>query len=276
MTQHHSALAHHFETLDQQKEAATLGMWTFLATEVMLFGGIFVSYIAYRRAYPDVFVAGANHLNILLGTINTVVLLVSSLTVALAVNAAETGKRMRTVALLLLTIVLGLTFLGIKAVEYGEKFAKCWEPNSQECMVPGRMFKWEPAPEQIPVLWSFSGEASHGAEATHGGEGEEEGQRLGTAEEQSGPAVGFEGIAPGQTKPPYDVHQIFFLVYFTATGLHAAHMIIGTVLIAILAWMAWRGRFSPEWYTPVELGGLYWHLIDIVWVFLFPLLYLIH
>jgi cytochrome c oxidase subunit 3 len=281
VTQHHSALAHHFDTLEQQKEASTLGMWAFLATEVMLFGGVFMAYIAYRWAYPEVFIEGAYHLNTWLGIINTVVLLVSSLTVALAVHAAEQGNNRRTINFLLITLVLGFTFLGIKGFEYYEKFEKCWEVPVKECMIPGRAFKWEPAEPQVTTLFSFTGEThgsgeGHGGGTAHGGEGEEHGGLRGTADERTGPSIGFEGLRAGESEAPYDVHQIFFLVYFTATGLHAFHMIIGSAVLITLAWMASKGRFSTEYYTPVELGGLYWHLIDIVWVFLFPLLYLIH
>ncbi|MCG8350571.1 MAG: cytochrome c oxidase subunit 3 family protein [Chloroflexales bacterium] len=259
MTQHHSALAHQFDTLEQQKESATLGMWSFLATEIMLFGGIFMAYFAYRWAYPEVFVEGSHHLDMVLGTINTVVLLCSSLTVALAVNAAEGGRRMTVVWLLLVTIVLGLAFLGIKGVEYYAKFSYCLAPASHECLVPGRWFHF---PEEGAAAGAYGaseagvhGEAeagAHGAEATR-------------VEETS--------ITTSTASRP---HQLFFLLYFIATGLHAVHMVIGISVIGVIAWLAWIGRFSKEYYNPVEIGGLYWHLVDIVWVFLFPLFYLIH
>lgn len=240
MTQHHSALAHHFDTLEQQRETATIGMWAFLITEVMLFGGLFVGYVVYRSGYPAAFVAGSEHLNLVLGTINTVVLLCSSLTVALAVHAAETGKPRQIVPLLALTIVLGLTFLGIKGVEYSEKFIKCWTPGTVECMVPGQNFQWQPA---------------------------------GQAEE---PVTASAPVTPKVVTPEERRYQIFFGFYFTATGLHAIHMIVGTGVIAWLLRRSARGDFSPTYYTPLEIGGLYWHLVDIVWVFLFPLFYLIH
>ncbi len=243
MTQHHTALAHHFDTPEQQKEAATLGMWLFLATEIMLFGGIFMGYIVYRWAYPEVFSAGSHHLNLALGTVNTLILLCSSLTVALAVHAAEEGKRRVIVNLLLATIVLGAVFLGIKGVEYYQKFAECWAPASEECLVPGRSFFYP-------------------TETTH---------TEGAASAES--PVSEAAVHSETASRPY---QIFFLLYFIATGLHAFHMVVGISLMGVIVWMANRGRFSAEYYTPVEMSGLYWHLIDIIWVFLFPLFYLIH
>lgn len=241
---HGPELQHHFETPAQQKEAATLGMWAFLVTEVMLFGGIFLAYAIYRWAFPDIWAESAHHLNTPLGTVNTVVLLISSLTVALAVNAAEHGRRTRLIQLLVVTLFLGVAFLGIKAFEYSEKFAHCagyktpmaWVTGGEllgkeECLVPGRAFVFP---------------AEHGA-ATE------------------------EHTATNKTP-----HQLFYLLYFIATGLHAVHMLIGLTIVAILTVLAWRGFFTPTYFTPVEIGGLYWHLIDVVWVFLFPLFYLVH
>ncbi|OAN38254.1 cytochrome C oxidase subunit III [Chloroflexus islandicus] len=243
---HGPELQHQFETPEQQKEAATLGMWAFLVTEIMLFGGIFMAYIAYRWAFPEAWEESAALLNTPLATVNTVVLLVSSLTVALAVNAAEEGRKRRLITMLVLTIVLGVTFLVIKGYEYSEKFAHCagakdpisWITGSDlheshECLVPGRGFMF---PDE------------HGS--TSGGHG------AAKTATQSG-------------------HQLFFLLYFSATGLHAIHMIIGLGVMTTILVMALRDRFSPTYFTPVEIGGLYWHLIDIIWVFLFPLFYLV-
>lgn len=250
-TAHHTAshtpgLAHHFDTPAQQKDAVTLGMWAFLATEIMLFGGIFLAYIVFRWAYPEIWATAATHLNTPLATLNTVVLLVSSLTVALGVSAAEEGKRGRAVVLLLVTIALGFGFLGIKFTEYGEKFAHCSDGTGHECLVPGRGFIF-PAEEMA---------AGVGADAKS--EGAEHSNALETSQ--------------GGLKSP---HQIFFFLYFVATGLHAIHMVIGITLMSILTFLTWRGTFSPGYFTPVEMGGLYWHLIDIIWVFLFPLFYLV-
>ena len=208
---HHPRLQHHFQDLDQQHEAATLGMWLFLVTEVMFFGGLILAYSLYRIWYPVAWALGSEELNIYLGGFNTIVLIGSSLTMALGVRAAQTGAQRATVGWLLLTIALGLTFLVVKFFEYKEKF--------ELHHVPGPYFQ-------------------------------------------------FEG--------PQSPHvQIFFSLYFALTGVHALHMIIGVGLMSTLTYMAYRKRFTPEWYTPVELGGLYWHFVDIVWIFLFPLLYLV-
>ncbi|WP_322512505.1 cytochrome c oxidase subunit 3 [Chloroflexus sp.] len=244
---HGPELQHQFETPEQQKEAATLGMWAFLVTEIMLFGGIFMAYIVYRWAFPEAWEEAAALLNTPLAAVNTVVLLVSSLTVALAVNAAEEGNKRRLLTMLALTMLLGLTFLVIKGYEYSEKFAHCagakdpisWITGSDlheshECLVPGRGFHF---PDE------------HGA------------------------ASGSHGTA--KTATTQSGHQLFFLLYFSATGLHAIHMIIGLGVMGTITVMALRDRFSPTYFTPVEIGGLYWHLIDIIWVFLFPLFYLV-
>ena len=207
----HPDLQHHFDTLGQQHEAATLGMWLFLITEVMFFGGLFLAYMLYRVWYPEAWSEGSNELDIVLGAVNTAVLIASSLTMALAVRGAQTGLRRATVVWLLLTMLLGLTFLVIKYFEYAEKF--------EHHHVPGANFV-------------------------------------------------FEGPHAAQV-------QIYFSLYFLMTGLHATHMVIGFGLLSVIAWMAHKGRFSPEWYTPVEMSGLYWHFVDIVWIFLFPLLYLV-
>ncbi|NCC32751.1 MAG: cytochrome c oxidase subunit 3 family protein [Chloroflexia bacterium] len=245
---HGRELQHHFETPQQQKDAATLGMWVFLVTELMLFGGIFMAYAVYRWAFPDIWAEAAHHLNTPLGAVNTVVLLVSSLTVALAVNAAEEGRNKRLIRLLGVTMVLGVAFLGIKAYEYSEKFAHCagyktpiaWASGGTplgetECLVPGRAFVFPEA---------------HGTTAT--GDHHE--------------------VTPGQGSP----YKLFYLLYFIATGLHAVHMLIGLSIVGMLTFMAARGVFTTAYSTPVEIGGLYWHLIDIIWVFLFPLFYLVH
>jgi cytochrome c oxidase subunit 3 len=208
---HPSVLAHHFDNLEQQREAGTLGMWVFLVTEVLFFGGLFMTYIVYRSWYPGAFAAASHELDITLGTINTAVLITSSLTMALAVHASQTGERRLLLIFLLITMALGVTFLGIKGVEYYHKFT--------EHHVPGPAFQFE--------------------------------------------------------KEYFRHAQLFFSLYFVMTGLHALHMIIG---LGIMTWMLWwssRGVISAEYYSPIEISGLYWHFVDIVWIFLFPLLYLV-
>jgi cytochrome c oxidase subunit 3 len=217
---HNPALLHHFAEPHQQRDASSLGMWAFLATEVMFFGGLFCAYLIYRLMYFGDFGAASKTLDVKLGAINTAVLICSSLTVVLAVWAAQTGRRMMLVGNLALTLILGMAFLGIKGIEYKEKFEKHH--------VPGPSFQFQ---EKIP---------GH----------------------------------PDQYANPQHA-QIFFALYFVMTGLHAVHMIVGIGIFVWLLVMAWKGRFTPEYNTPVEMGGLYWHFVDIIWIYLFPLLYLI-
>ena len=210
--QHHNpALQHQFEDLDQQHETYNLGMWTFLVTEVMFFGGLFTAYAIYRTLYPEAFIEASNHLNLLLSSVNTAVLLCSSLAMALAVRAAEMGDKREIIKYLIVTIVLATTFLGLKGVEYYLEY--------QEHLIPGLNFFFE-GPEAAQV-------------------------------------------------------ELFFVLYFVMTGLHAIHMLIGIAVMAIMIFYASRNRFTADSYEPVEMTGLYWHFVDLVWVFLFPLLYLV-
>jgi cytochrome c oxidase subunit 3 len=215
-----SALQHHFDNMEQQREAGSIGMWVFLAQEIMFFGGLFLAYLLYRYKYPLAFATGSNHLAWKLGAFNTVVLIVSSLTMALAVYYAQVGVKKLQVIFLVLTMILGATFLGVKAVEYHEKWVDHLIP------VQG-MFEWNQEETPLPPN---------------------------TTEQQV---------------------QMFYWIYFAMTGLHALHMIIGIGILAWLVYHAQRGRYTPEYHAPVEISGLYWHFVDIVWIFLFPLLYLL-
>jgi cytochrome c oxidase subunit 3 len=228
----HSALQHHFENMEQQREAGTLGMWVFLVTEIMFFGGLFLAYTLYRYEYPAAFASASNHLNIWLGGINTVVLIFSSFTMAMAVYSTQMGRQRNSIICLLLTIVLGLAFLGIKAVEYKDKYTDNLIPGQ---LIPGHPFKPEVAKP-----------------------GDTDEHKL--------------HLVDGATVRNV---ELFYWIYFAMTGMHALHMIIGVGLLGVLTIMAWRGRFSPEYHAPVEISGLYWHFVDIVWIFLFPLLYLL-
>ena len=210
-------LRHHFVDMEAQKQASALGMWIFLVTEVLFFGGMLTAYVIYRGTYTRAFEGASNLLDLKLGAVNTVVLIVSSLTMALAVWAGQQGKKNLIIVFLLLTILLGSTFLGVKAVEYKQKF------DHHE--VPGPHFI-------VPL-----------DEATH--------QPL-----------------PRQS-------EMFFSLYFCLTGLHALHMIIGIGLLLWLLARARRDEFTARYNTPVDMVGLYWHFVDIVWIFLFPLLYLL-
>ncbi|HTS05748.1 MAG TPA: cytochrome c oxidase subunit 3 [Candidatus Eisenbacteria bacterium] len=218
---HNPALLHHFATEEQQKDSASFGMWIFLGTEVMFFGGLFCAYLIYRGWYFGDFAAASKSINAALGATNTGVLICSSLTVVLAIWAAHTSRRGLMLLMLALTMLFGLGFLGIKGIEYHDKFV--------EHHVPGTSFSFEH--EEIP------GHPGQYANARHA--------------------------------------EIFFALYFIMTGLHALHMIVGLGIFTWLFIKAWRGMFTPRYYTPLEIGGLYWHFVDIVWIYLFPLLYLI-
>jgi cytochrome c oxidase subunit 3 len=243
---HHPALQHHFDTMPQQKEAAVLGMWLFLLTEILFFGGLFVAYMIYRIWYFEAFAEASRRLSIFWGGLNTAVLLGSSLTMALGVRCAQTNNRKWTVNWLIITMILGSVFLGVKVIEYRDKFA-----NYE---VPGPSFNWL-YHEQHEGAAATAGE--HGAAAAEGGA------------EASGHAVKMTADQLQRTT------QIYFSLYFTMTGLHALHMIIGIGLMLVITWMSWKGKFDEHYYTPVEMAGLYWHFVDIVWIFLFPLLYLV-
>jgi cytochrome c oxidase subunit III len=209
MADNQIALHEQFETLEQQKEASTLGMWTFLSTEVLFFGGLFMSYIVYRSFYAQSFKLAGRHTILLYGTVNTAILLTSSLTAALSVHAAQQNKTKWVFRYLLLTIFLGACFLGVKGLEY--------YTDITEHLFPGRNFR--------PDL----------------------------------PAQG----------------QIFWFLYWAMTGLHGLHVLLGLGILSVIAWMASRRKFSDRYYNPVEVSALYWHFVDIVWIFLYPLFYLI-
>ena len=229
----HPALQHHFENMEQQREAGTLGMWIFLVTEIMFFGGMFLAYALYRWKFPAAFASGSNHLDIWLGGFNTGVLILSSFTMALGVYFTQIGKLRPQVWCLILTLLLGLTFLGVKAVEYKDKYDSNLIPGH---LIPGHSYN---------------------------------------------PKV----AKPGEPEDPHALHllegatvenvEIFYWIYFAMTGMHALHMIIGAGLLSYLIIFSLKRRFDPEYHSPVEVIGLYWHFVDIVWIFLFPLLYLL-
>ena len=204
---------HHFATADQQMDASTLGMWTFLITEVLFFGGMFAAYAVYREMYPAAFAATSQFMNVKIGAANTAVLICSSLTMAMAVRAAQLSKRGDLVKYLILTLIFGSIFLIVKAFEYHEKYV--------EHLIPGPYFN----PEHLAPQFMHNS-------------------------------------------------QILFFLYFCLTGMHAVHMIVGVGLLSYLL-IQYRNIFHASYFAPVEMIGLYWHFVDIVWIFLFPLLYLI-
>jgi cytochrome c oxidase subunit 3 len=210
MAESTAALAEQFDDMPQQLEASTLGMWTFLATEILFFGGLFLSYIVYRHAYFQAFAEAGRHTEILHGSINTALLLTSSLTMSLAVHAAQKGENRPLLGFLVLTMFLGCCFLAVKGLEYHN--------DIHEHLVPGRHFTKEL------------------------------------------PAQG----------------QIFWFLYWMMTGVHTLHLIAGIGVLAVIAWLAWRNTFSAFYHNPVIISGLYWHFVDLIWVWLYALLYLIN
>ena len=201
-----------FDDMAQQTEAAHLGMWLFLSTEILFFGGLFLAYTVYRVTWPRAFAAGSHELSVVAGSIDTAILLVSSFVMAMAVHVAKAGSRRLLAFLLLSAAAIGGCFLLVHGYEYYH--------DVTEHHLPGKGFH-------------------------------------------------YEGRAPDNKV------QLFFLLYFLMTGLHSLHVIIGVTALTVLAFKAWRGAYTKEYYNPVEIGGLYWHFVDIVWVFLFPLLYLV-
>ena len=206
-------LRHHFATTEQQMDASMLGMWTFLITEVLFFGGMFTAYAIYRFSYPAAFASTSEYMDVWLGGVNTAVLICSSLTMALAVRSAQLSRRTPLIGFLIGTMIFGSIFLFIKYLEWSSKW--------QESLVPGFKFHYDRFPQY-----------AHHA-------------------------------------------QILFFLYFCMTGMHALHMVVGLGLLSYLLIQAIRKVFSEFYFTPVEMIGLYWHFVDIVWIFLFPLLYLI-
>jgi cytochrome c oxidase subunit 3 len=208
---HPASLAHHFSDTGQQRESAKLGMWLFLLTEILLFGGLFAAYAVYRAWNPDIFHNAHKFLDLHLGAANTLVLIVSSLTMALAVRSMQVDNKKKTMVFLILTLLLATVFLVIKYFEYSHKF--------HLGQLPGKYYTF----------------------------------------------TGIEGTNP----------HVFFSVYFLMTGLHGLHVLAGMVVIGMMLFKTARNRFSSEYYTPLEMTGLYWHLVDMIWIFLFPLFYLI-
>jgi cytochrome c oxidase subunit III len=211
-----AALWHHFDNLEHQQETTALGMWVFLATEVLIFGAMFTGYTVYRVQYLASFEAASRHLNLLIGGVNTLVLLTSSLTMVLAVRAAQLGRSKAMAVHLVLTAALGTLFLAFKAVEYYLDY--------RENLIPTLAFD--------PAQWTEPGVRSQQVE-------------------------------------------LFLIFYYCLTGLHAIHLTIGITVVLVLAVLARREHFSADYYSPVETWGLYWHFVDLIWIFLLPLLYLV-
>ncbi len=261
---HDPHLAHHFENAEQQADSAKLGMWIFLATELLFFSGLFCAYAMYRANHPEIFIWADQFLDKKLGGLNTVILICSSLTMAWAVRAAQLGRRRALAILLTATLVFAACFLGVKGIEYNTKWkhgllwGKYYHPHVEGAAESGAAPVTAPpaaAPDKAAA-------ASDGTEIPPAAEG---------------PAGLAPANAPAHEIPasaPKNV-QIFFSIYFVMTGLHGIHVIAGMIVIAWLLRRTLRGEFGDGYATPVDNVGLYWHLVDIIWIYLFPLLYLI-
>lgn len=266
--EHAPFLAHHFDTPQQQFAAGKLGMWLFLVTEILLFGGLFCAYAVYRAHHPEIFIYAAEEfLDKQLGAINTVVLIFSSFTMAWAVRCAQTNQQRRLIVLLSITIMCGFGFLGIKYVEYKHK----WEAG----LLWARQFDpvehgHSNALHDEPATENAEAETSHPpAEApAHEDDGETHGDVDGSDSTASHDGAKFR-------TEPKNV-GVFFSIYFMMTGLHGLHVIVGMLAIGWVLRRAALGHFSDQYFGPVDYVGLYWHLVDLIWIFLFPLLYLIH
>ena len=258
-------LQHHFDDLEQQHESANLGMWAFLATEVLFFGGLITAYAVFRAQEPNdvsqnMYIQASRYLLVWAGFINTIILLTSSLTMAFAVHFAQLRDHRKTFNFLIATMVLGAAFLGVKAYE--------WKIDYEEHLIPGKYFGWN---------WEEAQAQHHKAAGAHGVAAGSEGGHEASADgpRPNTPAVaesvGLERIGA----PEAGRAERFFLLYFFMTGLHALHMVIGLGMLVILAVLVRRNWMSGGGHTQIEMAGLYWHFVDIVWVFLYPLLYLV-
>jgi len=253
--EHSPHLQHHFDTPEQQFDAGKLGIWLFLATEILLFGGLFCAYAIYRANHPEIFHYAHQFLDKILGGTNTVILLCSSLTMAWAVRASQLGQRKLLIVLLSLTLLGGFGFMGIKYVEYKQKWAHGLLPGTH--FAPHEEGEGTPAPAaaaSAPLTTIPSAATGPSGTVRH--------------ETASEPGDASHGKRPSNV-------QIFFGIYFLMTGLHGLHVLAGMGAIAWILVRSIKGHFGPEYFTPVDFVGLYWHLVDLIWIFLFPLLYLI-
>jgi cytochrome c oxidase subunit 3 len=224
-------LAHHFHSYEQQREASFLGMWLFVAQEIMFFGGLFTVYMIYRGRNSGAFALGSHELDVFWGGLNTVVLIASSVTMAFAVKAAQLGKKQVLALFLILTFLLGGVFVGVKYIEYKDKFV--------HNHIPGHGFEFHPDPQILDGMLA-------------------------------------SGVLTPEQLPTLEKRvEMFFAIYFSMTGLHALHMLIGMGLIVWLMFPTLKGKFNHDYHNPIENFGLYWHFVDLVWIFLFPLLYLL-
>lgn len=278
---HPPGLQHQFEDMKQQEESVSIGMWMFLVQEIMFFGGLFTAYLVFRSRFPMAFAAGSNHLNAFWGGLNTLVLIVSSLTMALTVYYAQKSNRNMQVIMIVLTMFFGAVFLGVKAVEYTDKY------NHGLIPVTGwnKKVKADPKAKHAEAEKPCDQVAHDEVHEYVNPRGEFQWRdcTLVRLAEKHQYLTDYEkaGYYSDYNNKVIDINMFrdkvrsFYWIYFVMTGLHALHMIVGLGLMTWLLWKAWKGTYSPDYYSPVEMSGLYWHFVDIVWIFLFPLLYLL-
>jgi cytochrome c oxidase subunit 3 len=293
-------LQHHFDTPAHQFDSAKLGMWLFLATEVLFFGGLFVAYAVLRSRFPEVFSYASHYLDTVMGGINTCVLILSSLTMALAVRFAQTNRKQAMVWCLVLTFMGAVGFMVIKYFEYSHKIHEhlVWgktfyvpphdRAGAEEAKVistappatPAALTVANPAaPAVAPIAATPPVEASAIKPAASGPSGlasaGEQAKAEGLPAADEDPAFAHPSMHLADPGMPANTH-LFFAIYYCMTGLHGIHVLAGMVMLAWLIWRGMRGDFNSDYFTPVDVGGLYWHIVDLVWIFLFPLFYLIH
>jgi cytochrome c oxidase subunit 3 len=292
-------LQHHFDTPAHQFDSAKLGMWLFLATEVLFFGGLFVAYAVLRTRFPEVFSYASHYLNTLMGGVNTCVLIVSSLSMAMAVRYAQTNRRNAMLVSLAITLACAGGFMVIKYFEYSHKIHEhlVWgktfyvPPHSAEGEAEAKALAKAPeaavtlavanpaTPAVAPIVALPATEASAIKPAAAAPAGlatpRQQAQAEGLPVAAQDPAVQHPTLHLADPKMPANTH-LFFAIYYCMTGLHGIHVLAGMVMLVWLMWRGWRGDFSSDYFTPVDVGGLYWHIVDLVWIFLFPLFYLIH
>jgi cytochrome c oxidase subunit 3 len=285
---HPPGLQHQFDDMKQQMDSVTIGMWAFLVQEIMFFGGLFTVYLVFRSRFPMAFAEASNHLDAFWGGLNTLVLIVSSLTMALAVFYAQKSNRNMQVIMIILTMFFGTVFLGVKAIEYTDKYnnglipVAGWNKRTPPGGVPAETASFA-LPFETRASAAETSEKKPYINPTgdfqwnYGNELVVQARTAGYLTEDE--KVGY--FVNGDPKNEIDANkfrdkvQIFYWIYFVMTGLHALHMIIGLGLMIWLLWKAWIGTFTAAYFAPVEISGLYWHFVDIVWIFLFPLLYLL-
>ncbi len=285
--EHPEYLAHHFESLQQQYDSGKLGIWLFLTTEVLMFSGLFCGYAVLRALHPEIMLYAHHYLSVPLGALNTAVLIFSSFTMAWAVRAAQLGQHKLLVRLLAITLACAFVFLGVKFIEYKNK----WD----EGLLPGKDYRPKELPPNLLMVGVDEGQERAAAKSPDKSDKPVEAVKspavaAGSVGERSTiapAAIGPTGLSPLWLErkqlrheflwfgpEPFNVQQ-FFGIYFAMTGLHAIHVLAGMIVIAWLISKARKGVFGPDRFAAVDFVGLYWHLVDLVWIFLFPLLYLI-